>query len=68
VHAEEETPTDGRTVPPPPRVAQNDAFKRVLSDRALFARYLDERDPVSRQDVVARFLPLADVPADVLNR
>jgi RNA polymerase sigma-B factor len=32
---------------------------RVRQDRALFARYLDEHDPVDREVLVERFLPLA---------
>ena len=32
---------------------------RVAEDRALFARYLDKRDPVDREMLVERFLPLA---------
>jgi RNA polymerase sigma-B factor len=32
---------------------------RVEQDRALFARYLDKRDPVDREMLVERFLPLA---------
>jgi RNA polymerase sigma-B factor len=32
---------------------------RVAEDRALFARYLDQRDPVDREALVERFLPLA---------
>jgi RNA polymerase sigma-B factor len=32
---------------------------RVAEDRALFARYLDKRDPVDRDVLVERFLPLA---------
>jgi RNA polymerase sigma-B factor len=32
---------------------------RVAEDRALFARYLDKRDPVDREALVERFLPLA---------
>jgi RNA polymerase sigma-B factor len=32
---------------------------RVAQDRALFARYLDKRDPVDREMLVERFLPLA---------
>ena len=32
---------------------------RVAEDRALFARYLDQRDPVDREMLVERFLPLA---------
>ena len=49
---------------------------RVAADRALFARYLDHRDPVDRDTLVERFLPLArqlarryqrpDVPFDDL--
>jgi RNA polymerase sigma-B factor len=49
---------------------------RVAEDRALFARYLDQRDPVDRDALVERFLPLArtlarryerpDVPFDDL--
>jgi RNA polymerase sigma-B factor len=49
---------------------------RVAEDRALFARYLDQRDPVDRDTLVERFLPLArqlarryerpDVPFDDL--
>jgi RNA polymerase sigma-B factor len=32
---------------------------RYAEDRALFARYLDQRDPVDREVLVERFLPLA---------
>ena len=32
---------------------------RAEQDRALFARYLDQRDPVDREILVERFLPLA---------
>ena len=32
---------------------------RADQDRALFARYLDQRDPVDREMLVERFLPLA---------
>ena len=32
---------------------------RAASDRALFARYLDKRDPYDRDKLVERFLPLA---------
>jgi RNA polymerase sigma-B factor len=35
------------------------ATSRVAEDRALFARYLDKRDPVDRDTLVERFLPLA---------
>src|SRR3954452_20948455 len=45
------TPTaPGSACPPPDRVHQ---------DRALFERYLDRRDPVDRELLVERFLPLA---------
>ena len=40
------------------RHATHDA-SRVAEDRALFARYLDRRDPVDREMLVERFLPLA---------
>jgi RNA polymerase sigma-B factor len=33
--------------------------ERVQEDRALFERYLDRRDPVDREMLVERFLPLA---------
>jgi RNA polymerase sigma-B factor len=32
---------------------------RAAEDRALFARYLDKRDPVDREMLIERFLPLA---------
>jgi RNA polymerase sigma-B factor len=58
-----------------PDHATHDA-QRVAEDRALFARYLDRRDPVDRDALVERFLPLArqlarryerpDVPFDDL--
>jgi RNA polymerase sigma-B factor len=32
---------------------------RAAEDRALFARYLDKRDPVDREMLVERFMPLA---------
>ena len=58
-----------------PHHATHDA-PRVAEDRALFARYLDHRDPVDRDTLVERFLPLArqlarryqrpDVPFDDL--
>src|SRR6266536_2953598 len=35
------------------------ANNRAAQDRALFARYLDKRDPVDREMLVERFLPLA---------
>jgi RNA polymerase sigma-B factor len=34
-------------------------LNRAEQDRALFARYLDKRDPVDREMLVERFLPLA---------
>ena len=62
-------------MPVQPRHAVHDA-SRVAEDRALFARYLDQRDPVDRDTLVERFLPLArqlarryerpDVPFDDL--
>ena len=58
-----------------PNHAAHDA-PRVTEDRALFARYLDQRDPVDRDALVERFMPLArqlarryqrpDVPFDDL--
>src|SRR3954465_13557635 len=42
----------------PHRHATHDTV-RVAEDRALFARYLDKRDPVDREMLVERFLPLA---------
>jgi RNA polymerase sigma-B factor len=42
----------------PPNRADNDRT-RADDDRALFARYLDKRDPVDREMLVERFLPLA---------
>jgi RNA polymerase sigma-B factor len=58
-----------------PNHAAHDA-PRVAEDRALFARYLDQRDPVDRDALVERFMPLArqlarryqrpDVPFDDL--
>jgi RNA polymerase sigma-B factor len=55
----------------PPQLSSTPAVKRSASmlrgldsrrawkDRALFERYVDERDPVDRQLVIERFLPLA---------
>ena len=37
----------------------HDDRTRADDDRALFARYLDKRDPVDREMLVERFLPLA---------
>src|SRR4051794_34764584 len=45
------TPTAPGSACPPP--------DRVHRDRALFERYLDRRDPVDRELLVERFLPLA---------
>ena len=39
--------------------AAGDEVDRQLADRRLFARLRDERDPVDRDAVVERFLPLA---------
>ena len=47
-----------RSATPNGRVGVGDA-SRVAQDRALFARYLDQRDPVDRDMLVERFLPLA---------
>jgi RNA polymerase sigma-B factor len=35
------------------------AVNRAQEDRALFARYLDKRDPIDRDMLIERFLPLA---------
>jgi RNA polymerase sigma-B factor len=35
------------------------AGSRAAEDRALFARYLDKRDPIDRDMLIERFLPLA---------
>jgi RNA polymerase sigma-B factor len=61
---------------PDPRTHLTHDAPRVAADRALFARYLDQRDPVDRDALVERFLPLArqlarryqrpDVPFDDL--
>jgi RNA polymerase sigma-B factor len=42
----------------PPHTTPDDV-SRVAEDRALFVRYLDKRDPVDRDTLVERFLPLA---------
>jgi RNA polymerase sigma-B factor len=47
------TPTAHTTDPPP---VNRD---RAQSDRRLFQRFFDERDPVDRDAIVERFLPLA---------
>jgi RNA polymerase sigma-B factor len=44
------------TIHPPPRPAEAD---RAGSDRRLFTRYVDAHDPVDRDAIVERFLPLA---------
>jgi RNA polymerase sigma-B factor len=41
------------------RSARRAGAGRAAEDRALFARYLDKRDPVDREMLVERFLPLA---------
>jgi RNA polymerase sigma-B factor len=50
-------------IPPPPAALHDDVPERrsarAESDRALFARYLDSRDPVDRELLVERFMPLA---------
>ena len=47
-------PRPGPGDEPSPRSAD-----RSTEDRALFERYLDRRDPVDREMLVERFLPLA---------
>jgi RNA polymerase sigma-B factor len=42
-----------------PRDPEPAAGGRAAQDRALFARYLDQRDPVDREMLIERFLPLA---------
>jgi RNA polymerase sigma-B factor len=45
---------------PPPRGAPPDEpLDRAQLDRRLFKRYIDARDPVDREAIVERFLPLA---------
>jgi RNA polymerase sigma-B factor len=51
--AERERRRDGE------RVSDRGSRERVEADRALFERYLDRRDPVDRELLVERFLPLA---------
>ena len=46
-----------RTVAPDRRRREGD--DRPGQDRALFARYLDTRDPIDREMLIERFLPLA---------
>jgi RNA polymerase sigma-B factor len=41
------------------RPTSRPALSRAAEDRALFARYLDCRDPIDRDMLVERFLPLA---------
>jgi RNA polymerase sigma-B factor len=53
---EETMPDQHRPDDKPSRSRNGD---RVAEDRALFARYLDKRDPVDREMLVERFLPLA---------
>jgi RNA polymerase sigma-B factor len=48
------TVTNGGETQEPGRI-----YNRAEEDRALFARYLDKRDPVDREMLVERFLPLA---------
>jgi RNA polymerase sigma-B factor len=45
--------------PPAPAGRSLPASDRVQEDRALFERYLDRRDPLDREALVERFLPLA---------
>jgi len=68
--------TELHPAPPTQRERSESPNGRVREDRALFARYLDRRDPVDRDMLVERFLPLArrlasrygrpDVPFDDL--
>jgi RNA polymerase sigma-B factor len=44
--------------PPKPRTAPDEP-DRARSDRRLFRRFVDERDPLDRDAIVERFLPLA---------
>jgi RNA polymerase sigma-B factor len=55
---EETMPDQHRPEDKPSRSRKADG-DRVAEDRALFARYLDKRDPVDRDTLVERFLPLA---------
>ena len=43
----------------PPAVPPGDGVDRTHADRRLFERYVDKRDPLDRDAVVERFLPLA---------
>jgi RNA polymerase sigma-B factor len=52
-------PRSNAAGPPPGDVATPGLRDRVHDDRALFERYLDRRDPVDRDLLVERFLPLA---------
>jgi RNA polymerase sigma-B factor len=42
-----------------PRASSPDEVDRARSDRRLFNRYLDAHDPVDRDAIIERFLPLA---------
>jgi RNA polymerase sigma-B factor len=44
---------------PPLPARPDETVDRAQSDRRLFKRYVDERDPVDRDAIVERFLPLA---------
>jgi RNA polymerase sigma-B factor len=50
---------DSLTVEEPEKEQVGRTVNRAEQDRALFARYLDKRDPVDREMLVERFLPLA---------
>jgi RNA polymerase sigma-B factor len=52
-------PRSNAACPPPGDVRARGVSDRVNEDRALFERYLDRRDPVDRELLVERFLPLA---------
>jgi len=45
--------------PEPEQETQLDPAERARADRRLFLRFVDERDPVDRDTIVERFLPLA---------
>src|SRR4051812_18948145 len=44
---------------PVPSAARDELPDRLRADRRLFRRFIDERDPVDRDAIVERFLPLA---------
>jgi RNA polymerase sigma-B factor len=44
---------------PAPSAARDELPDRLRADRRLFRRFIDERDPVDRDAIVERFMPLA---------